>query len=274
MMPNREGLFHAHPVAIGVGETREKKLVQVVIQYRLFEELLDGQWTDCAGEHMEITGYHILEKKDRSLNESTIEALKTALGWDGRDPFWLQDSAETLSQQPVQVKLAMEEYNGQQSLKVAFLNPYGSRIGGVPKADDDFRRSVSNRLGAKFRAHAGGTPANPPKPAGSPAEASAKAGKHGAPADRPAAAPAPPKPAAPAAPAAPKALATATMEEAWAEFTKHCPQPPAGKWDQESTEKEWFRILAELFPGKQPDQLTGADWAVMLAEGPGKVIPF
>jgi len=257
MMPNREGLFHAYPVAVGLGETRENKLLQVVIQYRLFEELLDGQWTDCAGEHMEITGYHILEKRDRSLNDNTIEALKAALGWDGRDPFWLQDSAEALSQQPVQVKLAMEEYNGQQSLKVAFLNPYGSKAGGVPKADDDLRRSATNRLGAKFRAYAGGTPANPPKPAGRPAA--------------PAARPAPPKPAASPAPASPKAPATATMEQAWEEFTKHCPPP---KWDQETTEAEWFRILAELFPGKQPDALSGSDWAVMLAEGPGKIIPF
>jgi hypothetical protein len=153
--------------------------------------------------------------------------------------------------------LAMEEYNGQQSLKVAFLNPYGSKAGGVPKADDDLRRSVSNRLGAKFRAYAGGTPANPPKPSGKPAA--------------PAARPSPAKVAAPAAPAAGKAPATATMEEAWTGFTKHCPPP---KWDQETTEKEWFRILAELFPGRQPDQFTGADWAVMAAQAQSRIIPF
>lgn len=255
MMPNREGLFHAHPVAVGLGETRENKLLQAVIQYRLFEELREGQWTDCSGESMEITGYHVLEKRDHSLNDMTIEALKAALGWDGRDPFWLQDNAEALVQHPVQVKLAMDEYNGQQSLKVAFLNPYGAKGNGVPKADDDLRRSVSNRLGAKFRACAGGTPANPPKPAGKPIA--------------PAARPAPPKQAASTAPASAKA--TATMEDAWTEFTKHCPPP---KWSQEATEAEWFRIIADLFSGKQPDQLTPADWGVMLAEGPGKIIPF
>ena len=75
MMPNREGLFHAYPAAVGLGETRENKLLQVVIQYRLFEELVEGQWADCSGEHLEITGYHILEKRDGSLNTSTIEAL-------------------------------------------------------------------------------------------------------------------------------------------------------------------------------------------------------
>ena len=257
MLANREGLFHAYPTDIGLSESRQNKLLQVAILYKLQEELANGQWVDCSGEGLEITGYHILEKRDHSLNENTIESLKAALGWDGRDPFWLQDNAEALAQKPVQVKLAFEEYNGQQSLKVQFLNPYGSRGGGLTKADDELRRAVGNRMGAKFRALAGGTPANPPKPAGKPA----------APAARPA-----PKPAAPAAPAATAPMpAAATMDQAWAEFVKSCPPP---KWDQESTEKEWFRIIAELFPGKQPDQLTPADWGIMLAEGPGKIIPF
>jgi len=259
MLANREGLFHAYPSEIGLGESRQAKLLQVSIRYRLFEELIDGQWTDCSSENLEITGYHILEKRDHSLNENTIEALKAALGWDGRDPFWIQDNADDLAGRPVQVKLAFEEYNGSQSLKVAFLNPYGSRGGGLAKADEDMRKAVSNRLGSKFRALAGGTPANPPKPAGKPSA---------------------PKPAAPPAKAAPPQVsaaapkATSTMEEAWGEFSRHCPLPPEGKWDQESTEKEWFRILAGLFPGKQPDQLTPSDWAVMKAQGPGMILPF
>ena len=257
MMANREGLFHAYPAAVGLGETRENKLLQVVVQYRLSEELLDGQWCDCSGEHLEITGYHILEKRDHSLNETTIEALKAALGWDGRDPFWLQDNSQALAQQPVQVKLGFEEYNGQQSLKVQFLNPYGAKAGGVPRADDELRRNVNNRLGPKFRALTGGAPAPAPKPAGS-LVALAK--------------PAPSKaPTAVAEPPPQEVPWQTTMEQAWEEFVKYCPPP---KWDQAATEKEWFRILAELFPGKQPDQLTPANWGVMFNEGPGKIIPF
>jgi hypothetical protein len=256
MLANREGLFHGYPVEIGLGETQQNHLLQAVILYRLTEELVRGEWVDISDEGLEIRGFHILEKRDHSLNDNTIEALKAALGWDGRDPFWLQDAAAEIAEKPVQVKLAFEEYNGSTSIKVAFVNPYGSRPGGVPRADDELRRNVTNRLGAKFRARAGGTPTNAPKPAGSP----------GPPA---------PRPAAPKAPTtmaeAPKA---ATMEEAWQEFVKHCPAPPEGKWDQQAIEAEWFRIIAELFPGKQPDQLTSADWGVMLADGPGKIIPF
>ena len=123
MMPNVKDCFMRTPSTIGLDETGQNKLLQVIIRYRLFEELASGEWVDCSGEGMEITGYHILEKRDDSLNENTIESLKAALGWDGRDPFWLQDNAEHLAQQPVQVKLAFEEYNGQQPLKVQFLNP-------------------------------------------------------------------------------------------------------------------------------------------------------
>jgi len=251
MLPNREGLFHAYPVDIGVGETRENKLLQVAICYHLFEELTSGEWIDCSAENLEITGYHILEKRDHALNQTTIEALKAALGWDGRDPFWLQDQAAELMQKPVQVKIGFEEYNGTTSPRVQFLNPYGSKPAGVTKGDDQLRRNVANRLGAKFRALAGGTPANAPQPTGRPA---------------------PPKPPAPQAPAATaEPPAPATLEQAWEEFVKHCPPE---KWDQEAIEKEWFRIIADLFPGKQPDQLAPADWGVMLAEGPGRILPF
>ena len=61
------------------------------------------------------------------------------------------------------------------------------------------------------------------------------------------------------------------MAEAWAEFDSNC---EGEKWTRELVEKEWFRILGELFPGKQPDELSPADWARMRDEGPGGIIPF
>ena len=270
MLANREGLFHAYPVAIGLGETRENKLLQAVIQYRLTEELGDQGFVDCSGENLEITGYHCLEKKDHSLNEATISSLKAALSWDGRDPFWMQDNADVLAQQPVQVRLAFEEFNGKPNLKVQFLNPYGSQRGGVPRADDDLRRNVGVRLGSKFRALAGGTPANPPKPAAKPvAQAAPK------PIGPPAASPPSPATASAAPAAQPPATtakqATATMEEAWAAFTGHCTDE---KWTQEAVETEWYRILNSMFPTKQPDQLTAAEWALVREQAPGQIIPF
>ena len=241
MLPNREGLFHAYPVEVGVDETGPNNLATCIIKFQLFEELTGSEWRPCTDEDLDITGYFYLEKRDGALNSVALDALKAALGWDGRDPFWLQDT--DLAQHPVQVKLGYEEYNGKRRLKVQFLNPYGSSGGGVTKADDDKRRSMSTRLGPKFRAMAGPAPAKTPAPATPPAP------------------PTPPEPKA----------NESTLEEAWAAFAA---SDGAKKLDQEGLEKEWFRILADLFPGKQPDDLTPAEWAKMRDEGPGNIVPF
>ncbi len=246
MLPNREGLFHAYPASIGIDEIGDHKLATCVINFSLFEEMIDGQWQSCEDESLDITGWFFLEKKDGSVNSATIDSLKAALGWDGRDMFWLQDT--DLSQQPVQVRLAFEEYQGKNRIKVKFLNPYGAApTGGVTKADEGKRRALSARLGAKFRALAGGTPAPAPKPAGKPTP--------------PAKSPAPP---------AKKPVPESTMQAAWAAFSMSC-KPD---WSKEHIESEWFRILGEMFPGKKVEDLTPADWGVMLADGPSKIVPF
>ena len=278
MLPNREGLFNAFPVQIGIDETGPNNLATCIINFKLYEELQPtGEWADCSGDNLDITGYFYLEKKDGSLNTVTIDALKDSLGWDGRDPFWLQET--DLSQHPVQVKLAFEEYGGKTRLKVAYLNPHGSTgKGGVSKADDATRKSITNRLGSKLRATAG--PAQAPakaagKPAAKPAAGTAAPPK--LPPAKPKAQPpaAPPPPAVPT-PEPPRAEPSpdpqaATMEAAWAEFCKHCPPP---KWDQGAIEAEWFRILSAMFPGKQPGELSPAEWAAMRDGGPAQIIPF
>jgi hypothetical protein len=278
MLPNREGLFNAHPVQIGIDETGPNNLATCIINFKLYEELQpSGEWADCSADNFDISGYFYLEKKDGSLNTVTIDALKDALGWDGRDPFWLQEA--DLSEHAVQVKLALEEYGGKTRMKVQYLNPFGSTGGGgVTKADDATRKSITNRINSKLRALAGPAPAAA-KPAGKPAPkpaASAAAPLKLPPAKPKAQPPASPPPPAARTPEPPTAEApadpqAATMEEAWGEFCKHCPPP---KWDQEAIEKEWFRILAAMFPGRQPDELTPAEWAAMRDEGPAQIIPF
>jgi len=244
MLPNREGLFHAYPASIGIDEIGSNKLATCVINFSLFEELVDGEWQSCEDEAFDITGWFFLEKKDGSVNATTVDSLKAAFGWDGRDMFWLQDT--DLSQQPVQVRLAFEEYQGKNRIKVKFLNPYGSApTGGVTKADENVRRSLNARLGAKFRALAGGTPAPAPKPTGKPTP----------PASKPA-----PKP----------ERKTATMDQAWAAFSMAC----KSDWSQERIEEEWFRVIGVLFPGKKVEELTPAEWGVVLEDGPSKIVPF
>lgn len=250
MLPNHEGLFNAYPVEIGVDETGPNNLATCIIRFDLYEQLQpSGEWADCADEQWEITGYFYFEKKDGSLNTITIDMLKAALGWDGHDPIWLQET--DLSEHAVQVKLGFEEYNGKTRLKVQYLNPYGSTGGGVRKADDAKKTAIRNRLGSKFRALAG--PAKPAPPAKQPTPASKLSPSSSPPARKE------PDP----------STYEATMEETWDEFITHCPDD----WDQQAIEKEWFRILAKLFPGKQPDELSTAEWAVMRDKGPAEILP-
>ena len=165
MLANRAGSFNAYPLNIGIGETGPNNLATCTIDFALVEEVVNGEWRDCTDEGLTILGYFYLEKRDGSVNHFAIHVLKKALGWDGRDPFWLQDT--DLSKQPVQVKLAYETYEGRQRLKVQFLNPYGAAPTGVSKADDATRRSINLRLGAKLRAQAAARAATtaPPAPA-------------------------------------------------------------------------------------------------------------
>jgi len=245
MLPNREGRFKATIVEHGVAETGPNNLATFVCQFHLVQELANGEWYSVE-EDFDITGYFYLEKRDGALNAMTVDALKSAFGWDGRDPFWLQDA--DFNGLFVQVKLAFETYDGQTRIKVKYVDAENAAPAEFPKANDNTRRSISTRLGSKLRANAGGTPAPAPKPG-------------------PASRPAPPKP---QAPDATPASSGVTMQQAWEAFVKAC---PAGA-PQEQVEGEWFRILGELHPGKQPEQLSPAEWTKFIDDAPGLILPF
>lgn len=169
MLPNREGRFKASITEHGLAETGPNRLATFICKFGLTSELAGGEWI-AVDDQLDITGYFYLEKKDGSINTVTVEQLKSAFGWDGRDPLWLQDS--DFGGLTVQVKLEFEMYDGKQKLKVRYVDAEDAGPGGVPKADDSTRKSLSTRLGSKLRALAGGSPAPAPKPAGRPASCS------------------------------------------------------------------------------------------------------
>jgi hypothetical protein len=270
MLPKRDGTFHAYPQSIAVNETGPNNLATVVIALALVEERQpDGTFASIVDEGLDITGYFYLEKKDGSLNTRTVDDLKAALGWDGSDPFWLQET--DLSEHPVQVVLGWDEYDGKNRIRVNWLNPYGSTGNGgdVVPADDEAKRRIGNRLGSKLRARSGGTPVKSPPAAGKPAM---PAPPVEAPAPAPATAPpaAGPKPPAPTPQPPAEPVGEATMQDAWEVFTAACKD----EWSQAQREQEWFRILTEIFPDRDLSDLTPAEWGQVKAEGPGKIIPF
>jgi len=260
MIPTEDGLYHGYPTSIAVNETGPNNLVTAVIDFSLVEQHRGNEWLDCSAEALAITGYFYIEKRDGSLNTTAIDQLRAALGWDGVDPFWLQDN--DLSGVAVQVKLGFEEYEGKNRLKVQFLNPYGSTGGATEPGGDDVRRSVAARLGAKLRANAGGTSRPTPTPA----------------------TPAPPAPgsAPPSAPpAAPAAEATtSTQEEAW---TIYATAAQAAGVDQATMEGRWFELITKT-TGKPAAELSPEEWgkvkmAIEVAieagdAGDGNDIPF
>lgn len=232
MLPNRVGRFKATILDHGVADTGPNKLATFVCQFQLTEELVVGEWKPVE-EEFAITGYFYLEKRDGNLNTVTIDALKRAFGWDGCNPFWLQDS--NFDGLVVQVKLIFDEYDGQTRIKVQWIDAESATPMGILRADDAMRRSISTRLGAKFRANAGGTAIPAPRP-----------------------------------PAVSRPLSSATMEQAWEVFIKACPENSS----HEYMDSEWFRLIGEFFGDKQPEQLTPSEWSRFAEEAPSRIVPF
>lgn len=245
MLANRKGIFLATIGERGVAPTGPNKLTTVTLQYQLIEELQGGQFVDIVSEGMTITGYHYLEKTDGTLNQFIIDKLKEATGWNGVDPFWLEDSMP--ADVVVKVELDFESYNGKDTLKVKWLNHKDDAGGGgVAKSTPQDRTAIKNKLAAKLRAASGGTPVKAPAPAGKPSLPPKG----------------PPK-------AAPKAEEIVTENDAWAAFTKGM---PADK--EEHYGAEWLRIMGEFFPTKGSDDFTSADWKKMRDDAPGAFVPF
>lgn len=225
-MPNRAGKFRAEVIDGGVAESGQQKLATVVLKLRLLDELIGGEWRGISTEGLEITSYNYLEKKDGTVNTKTVESLRKAFtDWDGADLAYWDGSAGSR----VQATLEFERYNGEDRLKVRWINPYDDAPGGaeIKKATPEERRAILNRLGAKLRATSGGTPV-------------------------------PPKSAAPkAAPSKPPVNTSikATMDEAWAEFEQR--NNEMGEQDRVNA---WFAYIKTHTGKDDPAAVTPEEW--------------
>jgi len=248
MQANREGRFRARVTDVGVNETGPNKLCTVVLRFALVEEYDKGEWNNIESEELDAVAYCYVEKRDGSLNDFQVAALKEAFGWPGMDPFWFEETKEF---PPVQVTLESEEYNGKDRIKVRFINSYDSEPGGITHADGDTRRALMARLGHKLRAHSGGKPAPAPKPTGAPKP--------------------PPKPAAaPQAPGAPasSAKSASTMDAVWALFAKWAETKGAS---QDELNKTWFDAIKAVCGHEDAEKVTPEQWAQVADKLP---VPF
>ena len=245
---NQEGRFKARPKSWVVEENKNTGTLQFVCVFGVHSAWNGSSWEDWSQHDFEKTGYFYLSRKDGSPNEHALKQLREALKWDGVDLVALQGT--DWSNTTVQIVTAFESYNGEERLKIRFINPEHYEGGQVKPLDESGLKALNAKWGAKLRALApkGATrPATPAAPSAPPA--------------------APQKPVAPPPPSAPASQPSATKESAWAKVVE-----VFGGNGQAATE-HWPNLLSKLFPQKSEDQYTPADWSVVEARS-AEALPF
>jgi hypothetical protein len=173
---DREGVFRARPVDMGLKPSTDTKSVAVWIEFQITAQQDGSEWTDWSGyEDHSIVGYFYIVKKDGAVNEATVANLVEVLDWDG-DPDSIVGTPPDI---PVQITVANETYNGKTTLKVQWLNPADYQ-GGAKKATPEEVQQIKKQFGSLLRAAAGaarkGRPQRVPLPkADTPAVAVAEA---------------------------------------------------------------------------------------------------
>lgn len=147
---DRDGVFKAVPMQWGIKRSEASQSVALVIEYRILAQLNSGQWEDWSGyEDHSIVGWHYIVKRDGAINQTIVDSLVDAIGWDGNIAATLNDPPAAVCQ----ITVGSEEYNGKSRLKVQWINPEGYEPGGVGGSDSDVQQ-VDAQFGALLRAAA------------------------------------------------------------------------------------------------------------------------
>ena len=245
MIPTQEGRYLAWTLERGVGDTGPNDLATFMATFQLAQvKDASGNWQDLPQDpELTISHYFYLEKLDGQPHTHQIKKLQEAYGWDGQDPFWLQDE-DLPEDHLVQLTLAYEDdQQGRPRMRVQWIDGADSTGFGVKRTDDEgARQALRNKMAPKLGAISGGTtpakatPPGKPKP---PAKANAKAS--------------PPRRSAPA----------KTAEKPWDEgrtweYLVNL-AVAAGKETQPEQEEIWFEVLGQV--GPDADKMNAKDWA-------------
>lgn len=154
---DREGVFRADILEYGLREF-ESGSVAISIRVR-FREAWNGEgWDDLTQyEDMEAHGSLFIIKKDGSINNSQVEALVEAAGWDGSMNSIVN---ATWTPTPCQVVIKAEDYKGQRQYRISFVNPYDRVPGGLSNIDPEKAKALETRFGSSLRAVAGNVKRN------------------------------------------------------------------------------------------------------------------
>lgn len=174
---DREGTYRVGEVLnYGLKKFEGSTSVAVALHVRLVELLHEGEWypvdQECYGD------VWILKKNNGGPNQKSVESLIEHAGWDGN----LESIANgTWKPTPFQVTTKADEYQGNVSYKINFVNAWDAKprgAGSLGTASADDAKQLQNQWGSQLRALAGNRmrpqppaaskPATPPRPAAKP----------------------------------------------------------------------------------------------------------
>jgi hypothetical protein len=229
-LPTQMGRYLAVPTDWSVQESGDNRLATFVCQFSLTQFLVrepDGDlWADVSHQGLEITGYFYLTKKDGTLNVFQLNALQSALGWDGASVRSLAEG--DWSSTEIQLTIAEEEYQGKRKVKIQFINPR-DWTGDAIQKDPQLVQSLEAKYGSQLRALNGGKA----KPA---AANNAKPAATGTPQEQ-------------------------VMREAWAKFQE---QHAGGS--KEHIAAQWKEKVKAYFGDRQPTAVGLAEWRQFITD--------
>jgi len=181
-----------------------------------------------------MKGWITLVQKDGTVSERGLKNVQEVMRWTGWDWAAFEGDPSDFGGKACSVVIATEnDQQGNPESKIKYVNATG---GGIQKAD---AKAMAAKYSAKFRAVLGGA----------------------APASRPTAPAEPAKPLhQPTIPPAASPAGMSTMPDCWGAIC----DAMKGKL-QADIEAAWFRLVAKVGGGKDPDKLTHAEWGAAKA---------
>lgn len=154
-----EGHYRAKIVDFGLKEF-ESKAVAVSLRAHLLARLNEeGEWDDISRSEIEATGEVWVVKKDGTINDIGVQALANHAGWDAD----LASIAEqTWMPLPCLVTVKANEYKGETTFKIAFVNSWEWTPRGMSNISKKRALELQEKYGSALRAFKSDRPVQHP----------------------------------------------------------------------------------------------------------------
>ena len=162
---DREGIFRVVPREWLVKTTENSAAVAVSFDFDVISQYNGTDWDDWGQyEQHTVFGDYWVIKKDRTVNQGTVEQLASSLGWDGN----LDSVQGPPPNVVVQVSVKADTYEGKTRYKAGWMNPgdFTPRASGAPPEEVS---KLASQFGSLLRAAAAGA-AKVAKPMPAPAK--------------------------------------------------------------------------------------------------------